>query len=80
MSKEKDNLSIYQDHLGRWWVWCEISESNLAVREPSKEKAMEVALDHAVFVMSLYKERRDIAEAKIVKLQAVFEEVFPQEE
>jgi hypothetical protein len=80
VTNKEEHLSIYQDRLGKWWVWCEVSKSNLAYQQPTKEKAMEVALGMAVFVMTICKERRDIAEAKIAKLQAVFEEVFPQEE
>jgi hypothetical protein len=74
------HYEIFQDSRGKWWVWCEIDRCNLAYNQPTKEKALETALDMAIFSLSMYKEHRETAKAKLKLLEESFEKVFPREE
>lgn len=70
---------MYQDNLGQYWCWCEETKSNLVYRAKTELEAYKAALDQAVFIISLHRERQDKAEVSLEKLQKVFEEVFPND-
>lgn len=72
-------VEAYQDKQGKYWIWSEVSGSNLAVRCPDELTAYKEALHQASFILSLYKERRDKAEASLELLQQAFEKVFPND-
>jgi hypothetical protein len=78
MSKNK--FEIYQDNLGKWWIWCPLTETNLAIRKNTKEDALLKALDFAIYYIEMNREKRLEAEKIVEKLRSFTAEVFGEEE
>ena len=70
------HYKIFQAECGRWWVWCEADQCNLAYRQPTREAAIAQALDMAIFSMTLHRDARREAESKLARVQDCFTEVF----
>lgn len=70
-----NRVDVYQDKQNLFWVWCDLTQSNLCVKAKTELDAYKQALDHCVFVASLYKERRDSAESKLDILTKAFESI-----
>jgi len=52
-------VSLTQDKTGRYWLWSEQEEQNLAYKPKNREDTLLAALDSALFLLSLKQERID---------------------
>ena len=50
-------VSLTQDKTGRYWLWSEQEEQNLAYKTKTREDTFLAALDSALFLLSLKQER-----------------------
>jgi len=75
-----DRFEIYQDKQKRYWIWCELTQTNLAIRAKTELDAYKEALSSCIFTAGLYKERRDIAEKKLEVLTNAFESIGDPDE
>jgi len=62
------DVSVYQDKVGRWWIWSEQLEINLAYKEKSQEDALKSAIESLLFTIHL-------KDARIKELQVISEAV-----
>lgn len=53
------SLSLSQDKAGRYWLWHDELEQNLAYKTKTREDALLAALDSALFLLSLKQEQID---------------------
>lgn len=67
---------LYEDKNGKFWIWDEYLEANIAVREPNREAALLAAIKSLQFYCKMYKESRDELRVKMTKVENCFEEVF----
>lgn len=72
--------NLHQDKAGRYWLWSETLQHNLAYRIKSKEDCLLAAIDSLLFSIQLRNER--IAELqKIADLATAFaDQIKPDEE
>jgi hypothetical protein len=75
-----DRFEIYQDKQNKYWVWCELTQTNLAIRAKTELDAYKEALNHCIFIAGLYKERRDLTEKKLEVLTKAFESIGDPDE
>jgi len=52
-------LSLTQDKTGRYWLWSDVLEQNLAYKTKTREDTLLAALDSALFLLSCRQERID---------------------
>lgn len=62
--RELKDCTLYQDKVGRYWLWSEQLEHNLAYKIKEKEDCLLCAIDSLLFTIKLRDER-------IVALQRV---------
>jgi len=55
--------STYTDKAGRHWLACEITHTNLAYKERSREAMLLSALNSALWYVEHYKKQRDVLQA-----------------
>lgn len=70
--------NLYTDKLGKHWIWCDETDSNLAIRASNELEAYKQALDQAIFIISLHKEHRYKAQRDLEQIKVVFEKVFAE--
>lgn len=72
--------NLYQDKAGRYWLWSETLQHNLAYKIKSKEDCLLAAIDSLAFIIQLRDER--IAKLqKIADLATAFaDQIKPDEE
>lgn len=62
--REIEECTMTRDKGGRFWLWCEQLEHNLAYKAPSREDCLLAAIDSLLFTVKLRDER-------IAKLQRI---------
>ncbi len=71
-------VSLTQDKAGRYWLWSEQEEQNLAYKTKTREDTLLAALDSALFLLSLKQERIDelsMMQAKVLSfIESIKEE------
>ena len=72
-----EGISLYKDKAGRFWLWCDQTETNLAYKERSEIDCYLSAIDSLLFHIKLKDER--IAEYKAIvdKAMAFADSVKP---
>jgi hypothetical protein len=73
-------LSVSQDKTGRYWLWSEALEQNLAYKEKSKEDMLMSALSSALFLLELKQEKLDRLQELEKKVLDFAYDVSPKEE
>ena len=78
--REVTECSLYQDKAGKYWLWSDALQQNLAYKIKGKEDCLLVAISSLLFTIQLRDER--IAELqKIADLAAAFaDQIRPDEE
>lgn len=71
-----DPEGLYEDENGKFWLWDNYLEANIAIRQPSREAALLAAITSLQFYCKMYKESRDELREQITKIENCFEEVF----
>lgn len=72
-------IDIHQDKNGKWWIWSDYLEANIAIRAETKEKAVMEAIDSLLHYCYMYKESRDALRVNSEILREAFEKVFGDE-
>jgi hypothetical protein len=73
-------VSVSQDKAGRYWLWSEALEQNLAYKVKSKEDMLMSALSSALFLLDLKQEKLDRLQALQEKVMAFVDDVTPKED
>lgn len=68
-------LSLTQDKTGRYWLWSDVLEQNLAYKTKTLEDTLLAALDSALFLLSLKQERIDELSALKDKVYSFIESI-----
>ena len=66
-----EGCNLTQDKAGRYWLWCETLDHNLAYKTRSKDDCLIAAIDSLLFTIQL-KNERITALQKIVDLAHSF--------
>lgn len=70
-----EGLSLSQDKTGRYWLWSDTLEQNLAYKTKTREDTLLAALDSALFLLTLKQERINELSAIKDKIYAFIEAV-----
>lgn len=70
-----EGLSLTQDKMGRYWLWSDALEQNLAYKARTREDALLAALNSALFLLSLKQERIDKLSTMHDKVHAFIEAI-----
>jgi len=70
-----EGLSLSQDKAGRYWLWHDGVEQNLAYKTKTREDTLLAALDSALFLLSLKQERIDELSLMHDKVQTFIEAI-----
>jgi hypothetical protein len=73
-------VSVSQDKAGRYWLWSEALDQNLAYKEKSREDMLMSALSSALFLLELKQEKLDSLQALQEKVMAFVDDVTPNED
>jgi hypothetical protein len=78
--REVTECSLYQDKAGKYWLWSEALQQNLAYKIKDKEDCLLAAIDSLLFTIQLRDER--ITELqRVADLAAAFvNQIRPDEE
>jgi len=68
-------LSLSQDKVGRYWLWHDSLEQNLAYKTKTREDTLLAALDSALFLLSLKQERIDELSIMCDRVQTFIEAI-----
>ena len=75
-----DRLEVYKDTNGKWWIWDNFLEVNIAVRQPTEAAAHAAALKSLLHYTEMFKESRDELREKYGRVESLFEELFGGDE
>lgn len=73
-------LTVTQDKAGRYWVWSEQLECNVAYKAKTMEDAALIAIDSLLFMLKLKQEQLDALYELQNKVFAFVESVTEKEE
>ena len=73
------SFKVTQDKAGKYWIWCEDVNQNLAIRQDTLEKAYMAAMESLLFSCKLYKKDRDTLRVGMNKVESLFTDLFERE-
>jgi len=72
-----EGCKLYQDKAGKYWLWSEQLEQNLAYKEKTLEDALKSSIDSLLFILQLKEERIKKLQFISEKVSALIEQVGP---